>query len=100
MRRSLQPLAVIAASLMIFAPPAWMQQPQPGRVIAVKAGRLIDVKEGVARENQTIIIEGERIRAVGANLPLPDGARVIDLSRSTLMPGLIACHTHLLQNYL
>src|SRR5258708_4971508 len=99
MRRILPPLAVIAASLMIFAPPVRMQQPQPGRVIAVKAGRLIDVKEGVARENQTIIIEGERIKAVGANLAIPDGARVVDLSRSTVLPGLIDCHTHLLQNY-
>ncbi len=60
---------------------------------------MIDVKEGVARENQTIIIEGERIRAVGANLAIPDGARVIDLSRSTVLPGLVDCHTHLLQNY-
>src|ERR1043165_3025176 len=99
MRKMLLPLFVIAASLMILTPPALTQQPQPGRVIAVKAGRLIDVKSGVARENQTIIIEGERIRAVGANLAVPDGARVVDLSRTTVLPGLIDCHTHLLQNY-
>ena len=99
MRRTLPLLTVIAVSLMILTPPAWMQPPQPSRVIAVKAGRLIDVKSGVVRENQTIIIEGERIKSVGANLAIPDGARVVDLSRSTVLPGLIDCHTHLLQNY-
>jgi imidazolonepropionase-like amidohydrolase len=92
-------LVMIVVSLMIFTPQARMQQPQPSRVTAIKAGRLIDVKAGVALENQTIIIEGERIKSVGANLAIPDGARVIDLSRSTVLPGLIDRHTHLLQNY-
>jgi len=75
---------------------AQTQKPQPNPVLAIKAGRLIDVKAGVARENQTIIIEGGRIKSVGSNLSLPDGAGVIDLSLATVLPGLIDCHTHLL----
>jgi imidazolonepropionase-like amidohydrolase len=90
--------ALIIASSMIYAPPVRMQQ-SSRNMIAIKAGRLIDVKGGIARENQTIIIEGDRIKSVGSNLTIPDGARVIDLSHSTVLPGMIDCHTHLLQNY-
>jgi imidazolonepropionase-like amidohydrolase len=98
MRNKLSALGFIILCLMLIAPTAQMQQPA-ARVTAIKAGRLIDVKAGVTRENQTIIIEGERIKAVGVNLPIPEGARVVDLSRSTVLPGLIDSHTHLLQNY-
>jgi imidazolonepropionase-like amidohydrolase len=90
--------ALIIASSMIYAPQARMQQ-SSRNIIAIKAGRLIDVKEGIARENQTIIVEGDRIKSVGSNLAIPDGARAIDLSHSTVLPGMIDCHTHLLQNY-
>ena len=90
--------ALLVASSMIYAPPVRMQQ-SSRNLIAIKAGRLIDVKGGIARENQTIIIEGDRIKSVGSNLTIPDGARVIDLSHSTVLPGMIDCHTHLLQNY-
>jgi imidazolonepropionase-like amidohydrolase len=45
------------------------------------------------------VIEGDRVKAVGAGVAIPAGARVIDLGKATLMPGLIDSHTHLLQNY-
>ena len=48
-------------------------------VIAIKAGRLIDPETGTATNNQVIIVEGERIKAVGPNLAIPAGATVIDL---------------------
>ncbi len=66
----------------------------PAQVTAIKAGRLIDVEAAAVRTNQVILIEGERIKAVGSDLPIPAGAKVIDLSRSTVLPGLIDCHTH------
>jgi imidazolonepropionase-like amidohydrolase len=74
------------------------QEAKPG-IVAIKAGRLIDVEAGTAVENRTIIVEGERIKAVGENVPVPDGAQVIDLSRLTVLPGMIDSHTHLLENY-
>src|SRR4030065_1415414 len=45
--------------------------------------------------NAVILIEGEKIKAVGPNLAIPAGAQVIDLSKSTVLPGLIDCHTHI-----
>jgi imidazolonepropionase-like amidohydrolase len=45
--------------------------------------------------NAVILIEGERIVAVGPGTPIPAGARIIDLPNSTVLPGLIDCHTHI-----
>jgi imidazolonepropionase-like amidohydrolase len=66
----------------------------------IKAGRLIDVRAGRVLENQAILVEGERIKAVGAVAEVqreaPKGAKLIDLSRLTVLPGLADCHTHIL----
>ena len=69
----------------------------PLGVTAVRAGRLFDSDTGRVRMNQVIVIDGERITAVGAagQVQIPSGARVIDLSRSTVLPGLIDAHTHM-----
>ena len=74
-------------------------QPQPAPVTAIKAGRLIDPETGTAATNQVILIEGERIRAVGTNLAIPAGANVIDLSKLTVLPGLVDAHTHMAMTY-
>ena len=63
--------------------------------IAIKAGRLLDPKSGTAAVNQIILVEGSKIKAVGPNLSLPKDARVVDLSRATVLPGLFDCHTHM-----
>lgn len=67
----------------------------PAGVTVVRAGKFIDVEKGRELENQIIVIRGEKIEAVGANLRIPEGAKVIDLSKMTVLPGLIDCHTHL-----
>jgi len=43
-----------------------------------------------------IIVTGDRIAQVGVNLPIPAGAKLIDLTAYTVLPGLIDCHTHVL----
>lgn len=74
-------------------------QTQTASVVVIKAGRLIDPETGTATTNQVIIIEGERIKAVGSNLAIPPGASVIDLSRLTVLPGLVDAHTHMALTY-
>ena len=63
--------------------------------VVIKAGRLIDPGAGTAAANQIIVIEGSTIKAVGPNLSIPKDARIIDLSRATVLPGLFDCHTHM-----
>jgi imidazolonepropionase-like amidohydrolase len=71
------------------------QTPAPEAVTAIKAGRLIDVENGRVLAKQIILLRGKKIVAVGADLQIPAGARVLDLSTKTVLPGLIDCHTHL-----
>jgi imidazolonepropionase-like amidohydrolase len=71
------------------------QTPPPEVVTAIKAGRLIDVENGRVLAKQIILLRGKKIVAVGADLLIPAGARVLDLSTKTVLPGLIDCHTHL-----
>jgi len=93
-------LALIAALALALPPaPAAAQEPAAAAapappVIAVRAARLIDGSGSAPIENAVVVIDGERIRAVGRDLAIPEGARVIDLRGATLLPGLIDCHTH------
>jgi imidazolonepropionase-like amidohydrolase len=78
------------------APPAGLSAPATNsHIIAVKAGHLVDVDAGTVLSDQIILIQGDRITAVGKDLSIPAGAEVIDLSAMTVLPGLIDCHTHL-----
>jgi imidazolonepropionase-like amidohydrolase len=63
--------------------------------IALRAARLIDGKGGPPLTNAVVLVQGDRISAVGSNLSVPSGTEVIDLGGATLLPGLIDCHTHL-----
>ncbi|MBZ5663548.1 MAG: amidohydrolase family protein [Acidobacteriia bacterium] len=69
------------------------------QITAIKAGRLIDTEAGTVLNNQIILVKDGRIDAVGANLSIPAGASVLDLSGMTVLPGLIDCHTHLTDSY-
>ena len=71
----------------------------PAPVTAIRAGRLIDPEAGRALTNQVILVEGTRITEVGANVAIPAGATVIDLSNMTVLPGLVDAHNHLALTY-
>ena len=64
------------------------------QVTVVRAGRMVDPDSGTVLTNQIILISGNKIQAVGPELTIPAGAKVIDLSDQTVLPGLIDCHTH------
>jgi imidazolonepropionase-like amidohydrolase len=64
------------------------------QVTAVKAGRLVDPDAGAVLSDQVILIRDHKIAEVGRGLAIPAGAKVIDLSAMTVLPGLIDCHTH------
>ena len=72
------------------------QAQQPASApIALHAARLLQVDTGTLLQPGEILVEGERIRAVGRSVDHPQGAKIIDLGDATLLPGLIDAHVHL-----
>ncbi|MDR5730212.1 MAG: amidohydrolase family protein, partial [Terriglobia bacterium] len=82
-------LALLAAATLSTA-----QQPASPPIV-LHAARLLEVDTGNMLQPGEVLVQGERIRAVGAHVEHPQGARVIDLGDTTLLPGLIDAHVHL-----
>ena len=85
--------AWFAVGVLWFASPSAQEQ-----VTAIRAGRMFDARGGRMLQGQTILIRGQRIADVGANVAVPAGARVIDLSGATVLPGMIDAHVHVALN--
>jgi imidazolonepropionase-like amidohydrolase len=66
------------------------------QIVAIRAARVIDGKGETTLKDGVVLVEGEKITAVGSGLAIPSKAKVIDLADATLLPGLIDAHTHLL----
>src|SRR5437016_12750578 len=79
----------IALLLLMVSAPAHAQ------ITVIKAVTLSDGTSAKPRKSQTIVIRGNRIESVGADVATPAGARVIDLSNMTVLPGMIDAHTHI-----
>ncbi len=90
-------LVIAIASSPLYAVAA-DPAPAPGpATIYVRAGHLFDATSDHLRDNVVLVVEGERITRVGssAEIQIPSGAAVVDLSQAWVLPGLIDCHTHL-----
>ncbi len=88
-------LCALVAAAPLFAQRG-QQAPVSQEKILIKAGKLIDVRGGRVLTNQFILVQGDRIAQVGPDVTGREGARIIDLSNSTVLPGLIDNHTHVL----
>ena len=88
----LMPAAVVSAAGQVPAAP-------PSKVTAVRAGRLVDPEAGTIAANQVVLVQDGVIKAVGANVQIPAGADLIDLSGQTVLPGLVDAHNHLALTY-
>ncbi len=89
-------LAAILLTALVATPLVRSQAPSARQTVAVRAGRLFDPKSGTNLNNQVVLIQGDRITDVGpaSRVQIPPGARVIDLSQATVLPGLIDAHVH------
>jgi imidazolonepropionase-like amidohydrolase len=91
-------LAILALSAVSLAAQAMAPAPRP-QPILIKAGRLIDGRSDQVQTNVGILVDGDRIRAVGPLAQVQAQAqnpRIIDLSQLTVLPGFIDTHVHLL----
>ena len=90
---------LLSLTVSMLGAAALSAQAPPAPVTVVRAGRLLDPESGRILTNQIILVEGTKIREVGPNVAIPAGAEVIDLSRMTVMPGLVDAHNHLALTY-
>jgi imidazolonepropionase-like amidohydrolase len=79
----------------VFALPAMGQTSPASQLIAIKAGKIVDPETGKTSVNQVILVEGKKIKEIGGNVAIPADAKIIDLSKATVLPGLFDAHTHL-----
>ena len=96
MARSQGDIRLMAAVLVIVASPAARAQVASDHRLAFAHVSVVDVERGVARNDQTVVVVGNRIAEVGpaGGVTVPAGARVVDARGKYLIPGLWDMHAH------
>src|ERR1019366_3691326 len=96
MKKSICSIGVLLLSVSAIGQSNPAQIPQAPQVTVIRAGTLIDPRANEPKRNQVIVIRGDRFESVGdaASVQVPAGAKVIDLSNATVLPGLTESHTH------
>ena len=92
--RNARKLILLTVCTAVYSISAPAQHP-PAQAIVLHAARLLQVDTGAVVSPGEILVEGDRIRAVGPSVDHPQGAKIIDLGDTTLLPGLIDAHVHL-----
>jgi len=92
-------MRTLRATALLLAAAASARAADSSGIVAVRAGRLIDPASGTVTAGSVVLVEKGRVTAVGPSVAIPAGARVIDLSGMTVLPGLMDCHTHLVGDY-
>ncbi len=95
MRNRLRPLIVSTLSLLAAPLLAQGRTVTAVRPIVLEAAHLFDSVSGKLVDHGRVVVQGNKIAAVGADVQLPPGARVIDLGDATLLPGFIDSHVHM-----
>lgn len=86
-------LFLLTVTLGLAATAAWAND------IVIHAGTLIDGVSKAPRANVSILIHNDRITGVQNGFVSPKGMQVIDLSKATVLPGLIDCHVHITDQF-
>jgi len=86
---------ILLAAVLVTGGVSVLSAAEPPRAVILKPARVFDGVDGKVHTGWQVLVEGERIVAVGPNLSAPSSAEIIELPNETLMPGMIEGHTHL-----
>ncbi|MDJ0789615.1 MAG: amidohydrolase family protein [Myxococcota bacterium] len=94
MTRSARSRSLVAAVIVLTLGAAGAEASAEDGLVAYRGATLIDGRARLPVENATVLVRGDRFVSAGADVEIPDGARVVDVSGTWIVPGLIDAHVH------